>query len=73
MLLCVVNFDPQVVNVSVNIPYHAFEYLQMPELEQCRATDLLTGEDLTLSFVSYRGAEVSVEGYSGKLLKILLP
>ena len=43
VLLCVVNFDPQVVNVSVNIPYHAFEYLQMPELEQCRATDLLTG------------------------------
>ena len=73
VLLFIVNFDPQAVDVSVNIPAHAFEYLQMPELEQCRATDLLTGEDSTLSFVPYRSAEVSVNGYSGKILKIVFP
>ena len=73
VVLCVVNFDPQRVDVSVNIPAHAFEYLEMPELEQCTATDLLTGESSTLSFVSYRGSEVSVEGYGGRLLKLQLP
>lgn len=73
VLLCVVNFDPQPVNVSVNIPSHAFEYLKMPELEQCTATDLLSGESSTLSFVSYRGSEVSIGGYGGRVLKIVLP
>ena len=73
IVLGVVNFDPQPVDISVNIPAHAFEYLQMPELEQCRATDLLSGETTILSFVSYHGSEVSVGGYSGKLLKIQLP
>lgn len=73
VLLCVVNFDPYPADVAVNIPLHAFEFLHMPELEQCRATDLLSGESTTLSFVSYRGSEVSVNGYSGKILKIVLP
>ena len=73
VLLCAVNFDPQAVDIAVNLPEHAFEYLQMPPLEECRATDLLTGEVSNLSFVPYRPSEISIGGYSGRLLKIVLP
>ena len=73
VLLGVVNFDPQRVDIAVNVPDHAFECLQMPQLEQCRATDLLTDEPFILGFVPYRATEVSVEGYSARLLKIVLP
>lgn len=73
VLLGVVNFDPQRVDIAVNIPEHAFECLQMPQMEQCRATDLLTDEPFILGFVPYRATEVSVEGYSARLLKIVLP
>lgn len=73
VLLCVANFDPQRVDVAVNVPEHAFECLQMSPMEQCRATDLLTDESFILGFVPYRPAEVSVEGYSARLLKIVLP
>lgn len=73
VLLIVVNFDSKPVDVSVNIPPHAFDYLHIPSLEQCTAKDLLTGEDTTLSFVPYRGAEVNIGGYNGRILKIMLP
>ena len=72
-MLCAVNFDPQAVDIAVNLPEHAFEYLQMPPLEECRATDLLTGEVSNLNFVPYRPSEISIGGYSGRLLKIVLP
>ena len=32
VLLVLVNFDNMPVHLSVNIPYHAFEYLQIPEI-----------------------------------------
>ena len=73
VLLGVVNFDPQRVDIAVNVPDHAFECLQIPPMEQCRATDLLTDEPFILGFVPYRATEVSVEGYSARLLKIVLP
>lgn len=73
VVLCVVNFDPQAVDVAINLPAHAFDCLQMPPIEECRTTDLLTGETSNISFVPYRPSEVSLEGYSGKLLKIVLP
>ena len=73
VVLCVVNFDPQAVDVAINLPSHAFDCLQMPPIEECRATDLLTGETSNISFVPYRPSEVSLEGCCGKLLKIVLP
>lgn len=73
LILGVVNFDPQPVDIAINLPSHAFDCLQMPSLEQCSATDLLTGGNFTLSLVPYRSLEVSIGGYNGRLLKVLLP
>ena len=44
VLLILVNFDEMPMPVSVNVPRHAFEYLQMPESETVQTVDLLTGE-----------------------------
>ena len=70
LLLIVVNFNPQNVDVAINLPSHAFDYLQLPQIEFCKATDLLSGREETISLLPYRATELSVPGYSGKILKI---
>ena len=70
LLLIVVNFDNMPVNVGVNIPLHAFEYLHLPHLSHAQATDLLSGKTETINLLPDKPAETSIEGYSGKILKV---
>ena len=72
LLLFVVNFDHISANLAINIPSHAFDFLQIPQMEQYRAVDLLTGKEENISLLPYKATEISVEGYSGKILKIKL-
>lgn len=72
LLLIVVNFDNEPVNIAINIPSHAFDYLQIPQLEEYVATDLLTGEEEKVNILPYKATETSVKGYNGKILKIKL-
>jgi Glycosidases len=72
LLLIVVNFDSNSVDIAINIPSHAFDYLQIPPLEECSAIDLLTDKEEKISFLPYKATDVVVEGYSGKVLKIKL-
>lgn len=69
-LLIVANFDAAMTGVAVNLPAHAFSFLDMPQLESHKVTDLITGRDETISFVPYRATETSVPGYGVKILKI---
>ncbi len=70
LLFIVVNFDGDPADVAVNIPSHAFDCMQIPQTDSCRATDLLTGATETISLLPYKATELSVGGYGGKILKI---
>lgn len=72
VLLILVNFDEMPMPVSVNVPRHAFEYLQMPESESVQAVDLLTGEKETISFTSEKPVAVELPGWGGKILKMTI-
>jgi glycosidase len=72
LLFIVVNFDYISANVAVNIPSHAFDYLQIVPQEAYPATDLLTGTTGTIDLLPYKPAEFSIQPHSGKLLKIKL-
>ena len=72
LLLFVVNFDHLSVDLAINIPAHAFSFLQMPQINQYEATDLLSGRKESISLLPYKATNVAVEGYGGRILKIRL-
>ena len=72
LLFIIVNFDHISVDVAINVPSHAFDFLQIPQMDIYPAVDLLTGKTESISLLPYKATEVSVEGYSGKILKIKL-
>lgn len=72
LLLFVVNFDRMPADLAVNLPSHAFDFLQIPQTNRCKAMDLLSGKEENLSLLPYKATDVSVGGYGGKILKIKL-
>ena len=72
LLFIIVNFDHISVDVAINVPSHAFDFLQIPQMDIYPAVDLLTGKTESISLLPYKATEISVEGYSGKILKIKL-
>lgn len=72
VLLFVVNFDSVSTHVAVNIPSHAFSYLQMPQVDNYEATDLLTGEIEKVCLLPYKATEVGVHEHSARILKFTL-
>lgn len=68
-LLIVVNFDSHPTKVGLAIPAHAFEYLSIPEKEDYPATDLLTGVSESFHVSSTKLMEISLDKYSGRILK----
>lgn len=70
LLLIAVNFDANPVNVAINIPVHAFEYLQAKPQDHYQATDLLNGGELTINFLPTRPTEMDIDGYGGRILKL---
>ncbi|NDW12720.1 alpha-amylase [Bacteroides sp. 214] len=72
VLLFVVNFDEQPVDISINIPPHAFDYLRMQPMENCSAVDLLTGKKEEIRLLPYKPTRVQVKEFGGKVLKVIL-
>ena len=70
LLFFVINFDSQPVDVAINIPSHAFDFLQIPQMESYEATDLMTGAKEEISLLPYKPTDISVGAYTGKILKI---
>lgn len=68
VLLIVVNFSRPDVRVSVVIPSHAFDFLGLPEREVV-ASDLLSGEKLTLELKKDGAVTVELPPYGAKILK----
>ncbi len=69
LLLVVVNFEPNQVHVAINIPYHAFDCLQMQLQSECEATELLTGNIERLPLMPDQTTPVTINAMSGKILK----
>lgn len=70
LLFIVANFDNQPADIAVNIPSHAFDFLQIPQTESCQATDLLSGKTEKISLLPYRATEVMVDKHYAKILKV---
>ena len=70
LILVAVNFDDYPVNVSINIPRHAFEYLGVKPSEIVMAEDLLTGTVERLSLTYHHPVSLRLEGKGGKILKL---
>ena len=69
MLLIVVNFSDQDVITDVNIPAHAFDYLDINE-KNVIATDLLTKEKLAVRLKKDGAVRMSVGARNGRIWKI---
>ncbi len=69
LLLVVVNFEDRDVVIDVNIPAHAFEYLEIKE-KKVIATDLLTKEKLAMSLHKDGGIRMDISARGGRVFKI---
>ncbi len=72
ILLIITNFDSIPVNVSVNIPQHAFDFWGMRQYLEIKSRDLLTGKSEKIAFCADKPVVTDVPAYGGKILKIKL-
>lgn len=72
VLLIAVNFGDMNMRVAINIPEHAFLYLSMPQMENIKVKDLLTGKEEKINFTSTKPVGTDLPAHSGKILKIKL-
>ena len=69
IILVVVNFDDKSLESLVNIPQHAFDYLDIQQGMR-GATDLMTGKDVDIMLSADEPAHIVVPPYSGVVLKM---
>ncbi len=72
LILVVANFDSIDKQVAVNIPIHAFDYFQLPALQDVEATELLTGTTIPLTLSPDSPTRLHVPSHSGVIVKITL-
>ncbi len=72
LLLIVVNFDNHEVDIAINIPFHAFEYLQLPHIDSYKAKDLITGKEEKVCLLPTKCTETHLKPFSGKILKFII-
>ena len=72
VLLIAVNFGDMNMRVAINIPEHAFQYLSMPQMENIKVKDLLTGKEEKINFTSNKPVGTDLPANSGKILTIKL-
>lgn len=71
-LLIAVNFGDINMRVAINVPEHAFQYLSMPEMENIKVKDLISGKEEKINFTSSKPVGIDLPANSGKILKIKL-
>ena len=72
LLLIAVNFSDESAEVAINLPAHAFNYMQFPEVDDIIATDLLSGKSEHICLSPLRATNTKLPAYGGKVLKIVL-
>ncbi|MGM9712584.1 MAG: alpha-amylase family glycosyl hydrolase [Prevotella sp.] len=69
LALVAVNFSGKEMQAGINIPPHAFEYLGIGECE-VSASELLSGEERTISIRQSSPVHVTIPAHSGVILKM---
>ncbi len=72
VLLCLANFSDEQACVSVFVPRHAFDYLQLSGGGACVARDLLVNTQETIRFAPDESVVTMVAPWNCKILKISL-
>lgn len=72
VLLCLANFSDEQACVSVFVPRHAFDYLQLSGGGACVARDLLVNTQETIRFAPDESVVTTVAPWNCKILKISL-
>jgi glycosidase len=74
LLLIVANFDEQNVSLGINIPQHAFDYLEIPyeNNKEYDCVDLLSGKKYNKELTPDKQLAVDVDKLSGVVLKFNL-
>ena len=69
LMIVLANFSDESSDCKVNIPQHAFNYLNLKK-GIMEGTDLLNGEKITITFSDTDPLNLSVEAWSGRVIKI---
>ena len=69
LLVVVVNFDSLDRNIKLNIPEHAFEYLNLPDGKDIEGEDLLTGASVAVRLSSQEPLSIIVPKNGAAILK----
>ena len=68
MLLVAVNFGTEPAEISVIIPIHAFDFLDINE-QKATATDLLTGEKMSVQLAKDGNVGMTVGAFGARVWK----
>ncbi len=69
-LLIVANFAAEACEIEVNIPLHAFDTLKIPQHQEIKATELLSGLTAAVSFSSEKPFKAHVDAFGAAVWKI---
>ena len=69
LLVVVVNFDSLDRNIKLNIPEHAFEYLNLPDGKDIEGEDILTGASVAVRLSSQEPLSIIVPKNGASILK----
>ena len=69
LLVVVVNFDSLDRNIKLNIPEHAFEYLNLPDGKDIEGEDILTGASVAVRLASQEPLSIIVPKNGAAILK----
>ena len=69
LMIVLANFSDENSDCKVNIPQHAFNYLNLKQ-GIMEGTDLLNGEKITITLSDTDPLNLSVEAWSGRVIKI---
>ena len=69
LLVVVVNFDSLDRNIKLNIPDHAFEYLNLPDGKDIEGEDILTGASVAVRLSSQEPLSIIVPKNGAAILK----
>ncbi len=69
LMIVLANFSDENSDCKINIPQHAFDYLSLKK-GIMEGTDLLNGEKITITLSDTDPLNLSVEAWSGRVIKI---
>ena len=69
LMIVLANFSDESSDCKINIPQHAFDYLNLKK-GIMEGTDLLNGEKITITLSDTDPLNLSVEAWSGRVIKI---